>query len=214
MSPPNPQRLLLFATLQEAQKTLETLHGQQETGSLYSFQGGKIVISGMGSLAAATTVANHGASFEEIWNVGIAGVLHDHLPLGAFFEVGQCRKHLSLPPSIDPHSQELSEKQHPSLSLNGSSYRLISSDYPIHQQATRERISEKGELVDMEGYGVAFAAKKMGKKCVIWKLSSDPALPGGAAMIADQLPLWSELLAKKCEELLGLGVEASLPSLA
>ena len=56
------------------------------------------------------------------------------------------------------------------------------------------------DLVDMEGYGVAFAAAALGKKCRMWKIISDFTSPEGRDLIRKHKKELSEKIAEKILE--------------
>ncbi len=68
--------------------------------------------------------------------------------------------------SIEPYSEK-----HFKLSETGRT--LATSSRPVSTAKRREIAGEKGELVDMEGYALAFAAEVFGKKLSMIKLVSD-----------------------------------------
>jgi nucleoside phosphorylase len=96
-------------------------------------------------------------------------------------EYSYCSSHMQLDPQIYGKTQE--------------GDKLISSDFPIHDETLRKNLGTEWDLVDMEGYGVAFAAHALGKKCRIWKIISDFALTGGRSLIRKNKTLLSEKIA-------------------
>jgi nucleoside phosphorylase len=86
--------------------------------------------------------------------------------------------------------------------LEGNQAKLISSDFPIHDVEHRTYLAQKWDLVDMEGYGIAFACSYLGKKCRMWKIVSDFASPGGRELIRKHKPSLSARLAQVLEEAL------------
>ena len=188
------RRCILFATLPEAEATLERLSAQRIAPSRYSFFGGEILISGLGMHRAQAALLMHGAAYDELWNLGIAGALSE-LPLFTLVSIGQVHKYVP-PCRLSAHARALMESALPPFTLDGDE-RLLSSDFPLH---TRKKKSGLYSLVDMEGYGVAFAAHQLSKKCSIWKIVSDFASPGGSALIAKHMRECSLALAKKVEE--------------
>lgn len=184
-----PNRLIVFATQEEAQATLNTPPSHHDL----------VVITGMGSLAAAAAVAKSLAStpsIDEVWNIGIAGALNQRLPLESVCYISTVTKYLSLPTGIDDHSRQLAKRTFPPIVLQEKGYSLISSNYPIHHPEIRDELAQQADLVDMEGYGVALAAAQAHKRCCLCKVVSDPADFKGPALIKAKLPLLSHTMAK------------------
>lgn len=183
-------KLLVFATYLEAEATIQRLHAKENALNMFSFEGGAILLSGMGSHAAIAAILERGREFDEIWNLGFAGSL-THAPLFRILSIGKVIKHV--PTSLDSYSLEIMNKAFPPLHLEGEST-LLTSDFPLHQKPF-----DRAALVDMEGYGMAFAANHLGKKCRMWKIVSDFVSQGGAALIQQNAKKLSKLLADKIE---------------
>lgn len=187
--------LLAFATLKEAAPSLELLGAAPSADtSLYLFEGGGLLITGMGALAAAAAVSRYIQDFDSVWNLGVAGALSKTLLLGEMVEVGSTAKWsgvLSLP----PHALSLFEAAHPILGKGNP--RLLTSDYPIHYQELGKTLSQQADLLDMEGYGVAIAAEQANKTWRITKRISDLCSEGGAQLIQQELPKAARELADK-----------------
>lgn len=191
-------RLILFATLGEALPTIELLRAQSEEKRLYNYAGGRIVITGYGALAALSATLKEGVFADEIWNVGLAGTLVENLPLGSIHQVSCVTKATLLVPH-DPIASECHATHLPELSLVAEGVKLVTVDIPIHDEELRARLAKKGMLVDMEGYGVAYAARLLNKPVTLWKGVSDFASPGGRALIAQT----KERLATHLAEIIG-----------
>lgn len=173
------KRLLIFATFDEAQETLLKLNALEGEKGVWHAEEDLIVISGWGCKNANLATLKHGPKASEIWNVGIAGTLSEKLPLGSFHKISFVGKSTS-----------------PSLSLSQEGARLFSSDHPVHDVSLRNQLAKEWDLVDMEGYGVATAAKILNKSCYLWKLVSDFALPGGSEIIKKNMSNHSNKLAR------------------
>lgn len=145
-------KLILFATAVEAKASLEL------SKSSY----GKIIITGMGSLNAYHAILRHQRGVDGIINIGFAGAFDLSLPLGSLHEVSLVEK-----------------REFASHPLTSSGKRLLSSDRPLRSNAAREKYASRYDLVDMEGFGVALAAKRLQLpvtliKCVTDHVSDEP----------------------------------------
>lgn len=193
---------LIFATLKEADQTLSLLNAQEmQYERLYRIQNGFILISGMGSLAAAarTLALIREYPISEIWSLGLAGSFNDRFELGQMVPIEKVSKHLLFPPDIDTHSKNFSEGVFPPLYLSaeekGAS--LLTSDYPHHQKSGLHY-----DLVDMEGYGIAFASLSGNKKCRLFKWVSDFTSSKGASLIQTHIKAHSLKMAEWVNSLL------------
>ena len=191
--------LIVIAHPLEAIRVLEALKAKEvEPGRLWHFEGGAVLVTGMGSTAAAAGVGRYAHGFSHIYNVGFAGSLGGH-EMGEVLEVGECTKHIPLPTDAPGHCEKLAKKAHPSLSI-GSGVHLLTSDYPIHSQEERQSLQEY-DVVDMEGYGVAVAAKRASLPCTMWKVISDSCQGKGWETIASHLEELQERVANLVTEL-------------
>ncbi len=161
-------------------KTLVWSEGEQ--AALYAFEKGFVAISGVGLHQAQMAVAKYGPQCAEIWNLGLAGALKEGLEIGKIQEIETIGKHVPVD-DLDPKSKECLSFILPHLALKKGGGKLISSDFPIHNTSEREKIGKTWDLVDMEGYGIAFAAAALNIKCRMWKIVSDFASPGGRELI-------------------------------
>lgn len=188
--------LIIFAQFSEAEATIATLNARPVPGetadiwseghlpSLYSFEGGWIALSSIGLHAAQMTVARYASLADEIWNAGLAGCLKPGLPIGHLLSISTIGKYVPIDEAhLDPLSSNCMQHTLPPLYLEGSQASLITSDFPIHDHSHRDRLAKKWDVVDMEGYGIAYAASYLGKKCRMWKIISDFASPGGRELI-------------------------------
>lgn len=184
-------KLFLFATLLEAQKTLDSCRAAPIATNLYSVEEHRIGITGMGTHAALGAVMRWGAPASHIYNLGFAGALDRTLELGAFYQIEEVSKNLSLPTGLDERSRTLAASTHPPLALSTTPLkfalkRLLSSDYPLFCDELSERY--RGfDLVDMEGYGVVYGAKLLNKPCTLLKVVSDFASSKGRETMREQI---------------------------
>lgn len=188
--------LIVFAQFGEAEATISALQAEPVIGeitdiwsegkvpSLYSFERGLIALSGVGLHPAQMAVARHASSCDEVWNLGFAGCLKQELPLCHLLSIGTIGKYVPIDEErLDSRTSDCMQSTLPLLNLEGANGSLISSDFPIHDSERRDHLAQKWDLVDMEGYGVGYAASYLGKKCRMWKIISDFASPGGRELI-------------------------------
>ena len=193
--------LVVFSTQMEAEKSLEALHCKTiEEGRLYQFKQGHLVISGWGILNACGAVFEYAHLANEVWNFGICGSLQDDHQIDQLFPVKSATKYLSFQ-TKDAHSIKIAEGLFPPIELASEGGRLITSDYPIHDTKLKRQMCTAHDLVDMEGYGIAFAAKQAKKHCRMWKFVSDFCSEGGQHLIKQSM---KELSQKTADVLIGL----------
>ena len=199
-------KLLIFTTLQEAESSLKKFEAKQIEPHLYTFSEGTIVICGFGAFAAMKAVYTYGPHHLEIFNLGIAGVLSDKYPIGSLHSIEVVGKYTHLPPDIDALSEQITSEHLPSLPLPRSGLRLVTSDFPIYQKTVRQRLSLNWDLVDMEGYGVVYAAHALSKQVHLWKIISDFAIEGekGRASLKKNLAECGEKLAERLSAFISL----------
>lgn len=187
------QLLITFATYREAVHTIKMLEAiKSDDPNLFTFAEGYLLVTGMGMLAAASQTAQHLPFVQEIWNLGIAGALHDTTGIGTICEIQNVSKFLYFPDDIDSHSHQFSSSLFSPLSLSSHGSCLVSTDFPIHNLGLRTRLASSYHLVDMEGYGIAFTASRAKIKCRMWKLISDFASSDGQKLIAQHIDRLSE----------------------
>lgn len=179
-------KLFITATINEAQAVIKKFNAKASSENVYSFNQGVIVISGMGSLSSLKAVLEHGKNATEIYNLGLAGSLNGNLELGQIVEVACVDKYI-------PFDDPIAKKAFPT--LGGQGLKLVTSDFPLHDAAIRKKWAEAWDLVDMEGYGVAFGAKELGKKYRLIKIISDFASENGRTLINQNIEKNAELLA-------------------
>ncbi len=201
--------LIVFAQVAEAAATLRSLQAEPVVGEmthvwsegeipcLYRFDRGWIAISSVGLHAAQMSVARYSHPCDEVWNLGFAGALNDRHPVGSLLSIGTVGKYIPVPPeSLDARTQECLAFTIPHLHLEKQAGHLISSDFPIHHLEHKACLARQWDLVDMEGYGIAYASQHLGKTCRMWKIVSDFASPGGRALIKTHKAQLSEQIAE------------------
>lgn len=130
------------------------------------------VITGIGKTAAAVSVSRFLATHPEITevvNIGSAGALRDGLE--GVHEVGRVLNHdlsadLIRALGYDPHEW---------LEVGESPLALATGDCFVADPDTRTRLATHADLVDMEGYAIAWAARQAGVEVRLIKHVSDNA---------------------------------------
>lgn len=186
-------RLLVFATLGEALPSLQSCEAKAVGEGLYEIPEGLLLVTGMGCVRAASRTAAVLERYpvDEVWNVGVAGSYCDDRRQDMVYPIASVEKNLSFPAAIDDHSQRLARAAFPRLELQAEGLNLLTSDYPLHARGL-----QGFDLVDMEGYGVAFAAQEKGVACALWKIVSDFTNARGPKQIESELALRAAYLAQ------------------
>lgn len=190
-------KLVLFATFEEARFTLDALKAIPNNKNSYHFSQGKIIITGIGSYAAQFACSQYvDINTDEIINLGFAGSLQT-TPIGEVICCTTIGKYTSCPETLDETSEQFRSLATPIFSFPGNQGRLISSDFPIHSASIRSQLQKQWELIDMESYGIAFAAHHFQKKVTFIKIVSDFAKEGGRVYIEKHKKELSFALAQK-----------------
>jgi adenosylhomocysteine nucleosidase len=178
--------LLAFATKIEAQPFIE-YHSltKQNTSSLYDVYGGgniSLIITGMGALKGAVYLSEiiqqrklTGHPITEIINYGVAGCVCDTFCLGEVIAVDKVIKYDPVEWS-KPKPNKYFSSSFPdiTLTLKGKDITILAtSDHPIFTDVDAQRVAQHAHLVDMEGYGYAFAANGHGIPIQLVKGISD-----------------------------------------
>ena len=131
----------------------------------------RMVVTGIGKTAAAvgTVRAVLQERPSEIVNVGSAGALRAGLT-GAF-EIGTVLNHDMNGDAV----RALGYDPQDVLEVGSSDVMLASGDVFVSDPAVRSRLAARAHLVDMEGYGVAYAAAELGVPVTLVKHVSDDA---------------------------------------
>lgn len=188
--------LVLFATSLEASKTLEFFQPrliQKSPFELYEMHNLLFAISGLGCFNAFFTISSLEKKIHHVVNFGIAGV-KKRQNLNRLHQISSVQKYA---PSLDPLSIQLHHEACPRIDFKKEGAVLISSDYPI-----RHSLDQTFDLVDMEGYGVAFACLKHHLKCDLLKYGSDPLTLKGRENLLKNLPEASHLFQKEIDKIL------------
>lgn len=136
-----------------------------------------VLVTGIGKTAAATALARRLASYDdlaglEVVNIGSAGALHDHVD--GLFEVGTVLNHDINADAIRALGYDPRER----LTVGPSATVLATGDVFVTDPVVRARLAEQAELVDMEGYAVAYVAAEFGVPVRLVKHVSDNADEG------------------------------------
>jgi adenosylhomocysteine nucleosidase len=190
------RKLIVFSTHKEAQATFDkyNIHSNAHT-PLYRYPGGHILICGMGLISATYMTSRHLHLADMVYSVGIVGSLCDHIDFGHINTISRVSKYLSFQ-TKDEHSISFAKKVFPTIQLEDKGVGLVSSDYPIYDQAIRAELNKEHQLVDMEGYGIAHACQMAKVPCKMFKLASDFSKKGGQHMIREMMPKLSLILAE------------------
>jgi nucleoside phosphorylase len=157
-----------FATFQEAQVSIEELNTKQLSPHLYQFDKGFILISGIGLNATLYHLMQLDA--KSVINLGCVGALKNSLPLFELIEVSKVS--LFLPSYLHLEEKNTTHKHIPTIELQPHGLHLASSHYPIKTPYTKTHALEY-DIIDMEGYSVAYFAKQKNISCKMIKVISD-----------------------------------------
>lgn len=189
-----PRHLIVAATSEEA---------------AYVPDGLPVVVTGVGKTAGAAATARalaELASVEDLHvvNIGTAGALRDgvtglHHPSVVLNHEISADALRTL--GYDP--RERLEVGIPALGAAEDGPVLATGDVFVTDPVVRNRLADVAQLVDMEGYAVAFAAQQFGVPVHLVKYVSDNADEGAYE--------WPELV-DACARVLGTWLEENLPS--
>jgi nucleoside phosphorylase len=134
-------------------------------------EGMRFVVTGVGKTAAAvaTTRAVLDERPSQVVNVGSAGSLRDGVT--GVLEVGTVLNHDMNGDAVRALGLDPQDR----LVIGGSEVVLASGDVFVSDPLVRARLGREAHLVDMEGYGVAFAATRLGVPVALVKHVSDNA---------------------------------------
>ena len=141
----------------------------------YVPQGYELLITGIGKVSAATAVASALARYERenlplVVNIGTAGALHAHH--GGLYVPGVVVNHDISSTAIRALGHDVVDR----LVLDGGDDSVLATgDAFIADAVARDALAQRADLVDMEGFAIAFAAKAAGAACRLVKHVSDHA---------------------------------------
>ncbi len=141
----------------------------------YVPQGYELLITGIGKVSAATAVASALARYERedlplVVNIGTAGALHAHH--GGLYVPGVVINHDISSTAIRALGHDVADRL---VLADGDDSVLATGDAFIADAATRDALAQRADLVDMEGFAIAFAAQAAGATCRLVKYVSDHA---------------------------------------
>jgi nucleoside phosphorylase len=135
-----------------------------------------VLITGIGKTAAATALTRRLASYDErrrrglqVVNLGTAGALHAHL--SGLYEVGAVLNHEINADAIRALGYDPRER----LVVGEAETVLASGDVFVTDPVLRDALALRAQLVDMEGYAVAYVAAEFGVPVRMVKYVSDGA---------------------------------------
>lgn len=133
-----------------------------------------VLVTGIGKTATAVALTRHLASYDRLddvvlVNLGTAGALHDHVE--GLFEVGTVVNHDINGDAIRALGYDPRER----LVVGEGDTVLASGDVFVTDPVVRARLAGHAQLVDMEGYAVAYVAQAFGVPCRLVKHVSDNA---------------------------------------
>ena len=131
-----------------------------------------VVVTGVGKVAAAAVVARELAvrgDVTEVVNIGSAGALHDHME--GLHVVGRVLNHDLSAAALRAFGYDPEEW----LEVGDGPARLATGDLFVADPLVRARLGEQADLVDMEGYAVAWACRRAGVPVRLVKHVSDGA---------------------------------------
>ncbi|WP_017935310.1 nucleosidase [Nocardioides sp. Iso805N] len=139
-----------------------------------------VVVTGVGKVAAASAVASAlaraeaaGTPYELVVNIGSAGALHDHLE--GLHEIGSVLNHDLSADVLRGFGYDPKEW----LVVGAvDGLRLATGDVFVSDPAVRVALAARADLVDMEGYAVAWACRQAGVPVRLVKHISDKADEG------------------------------------
>jgi adenosylhomocysteine nucleosidase len=151
------------------------------------------LVTGVGKVRAATATAwvCGRVSPGVLLNVGTAGALRPGVPVDQVLEVGTVIQHDLDGASI---ARLIGVDPGPPLVLTDGPHVLATGDRFVSSVAERDELARHADLVDMEGYAVASAARQLGVPVRLAKVVSDDASDGAALSWTAALTRASELL--------------------
>jgi predicted 5'-methylthioadenosine/S-adenosylhomocysteine nucleosidase len=141
-----------------------------------------VLITGVGKVAAASAVAASlaraealGEPYDLVVNIGSAGALHDHLE--GLHEISAVLNHDLSVDALRAFGYDPQEwLSFPEAGTEG--VRLATGDLFVSDPLVRAALAEKADMVDMEGYAIAWACRQAGVPVRLVKHVSDKADEG------------------------------------
>lgn len=160
--------------------------------------GVEVVLTGIGKVAAAATVARAIAERRPpfVLNVGTAGALHDHLE--GPHVVGRVLEH-----DVDHDflGGLIGEQLVGEIVLDADEPTVLATgDTFVSHPELRADLSRRADLVDMEGFAVARACQLAGVPCRMVKVVSDTASDGAASSWQAEADRTARLIAAAAAE--------------
>ena len=152
-----------FATLEEAKSFLEKTRAEK-CNDHYRSKDILIVITGIGPFAAYTATLPFIHMATHVYNLGIAGALHQEV------EPWRCHT-IKAVSKLSWHPKTPSFHDTIELDTNGS--RLCTLDFPLYDSPIKESLQGQFDLVDMEGYALAHLCQMHNKPLTLIKVVSD-----------------------------------------
>lgn len=180
-------KIFAFATLEEAQASITRTNASPYQGH-FRFTDNLILITGIGPFAAYTQASPFIKQASALYNFGIAGALHPEIAPCTCVEVATVSKL-----KWHPKNPTLTE----SIALSGT-LKLCTLDFPLHET---NFLKEDFDLVDMEGYALAYLAKEHQVPIKLIKIVSDHCTENTSSDIQKNLKILSEHLAEKLTRL-------------
>lgn len=151
------------------------------------------LVTGVGKVRAATATTWACLTLRPalVLNLGTAGALRPHVRHDIVHEIGTVIQH-DIDGSAIAHL--VGTDPAPPLRLSDHPLVLATGDRFVASADHRERLAELADLVDMEGYAVAAAARQLGVPVRLAKVVSDDAGDGASASWSDALARASEML--------------------
>lgn len=131
-----------------------------------------VLITGIGKVPAASAVSRALAqdpAVSQVVNIGSAGALHDRLE--GLHEIGSVLNH-DLSAGV---LRQLGVDPQEWLTMSPHGVRLATGDLFVTDPVVRSGLAQVADLVDMEGYAVAWAARQAGVPVRLVKHVSDQA---------------------------------------
>ena len=191
--------IILLATAQEAYHLTKELEATCvcPKKTEYDFSSGKIVITGMGSLQALSKTLQVASSEDYLLNAGVAGALNSHLEVEKAYLIESVGKYQPSKELIGNKALSFGERLFPNVNTKDKGFRLITSDFPFYQEALKKQCYDHWDLVDMEGYAIAYGASLLKTSLSMLKVVSDLADSNTKKAIMQNFDRLSKIVAQE-----------------